>query len=110
MTIANTRFAKKNLSIDSVSWTPVVVPFDCNNVVLRPMGGFPVYLRTNDADTNTQDTLANSVQESLVAPFTRYSTILGNQREFRFRKNETVCYLQASDAADVGPVVISFLV
>lgn len=55
-------YRKLRLGIDNVSWTPVVLPFECRQMILR-CDTADVKLRTEVADSSTEDTFVSGVQE-----------------------------------------------
>lgn len=92
-------FEIRVLNIDSVSWTPVTVPFSCTNLAVKNRDPInTVRMRTNSADSTTEDLLGPGVEQSLAVPFHRYRFPAGSQPNF----------LQAT--AGTGPVVLKFLV
>jgi hypothetical protein len=87
------------LNINTSTWTPVTIPFDCTSLALKNRDqSNAVLMRTNAADSGTQDTLAPGAEQSLAVPFHRY----------RFPSGSQPIWLMAT--AGTGPVVLKFLV
>jgi hypothetical protein len=55
-------YRKLRLDIDSISWTPVVLPFEYRQLVMR-CDTADVKIRTEVADSATEDTFVSGVQE-----------------------------------------------
>jgi hypothetical protein len=86
------------LNINTTTWTPITVPFDCTSLAIKNRDlSNPVLMRTNASDASTQDTLAPGAEQSLAVPFHRY----------RFANGSQPIWLQAT--AGTGPVVLKFL-
>ena len=91
-------FEIRTLTLDPVTWTAVVAPFDCSNVSIRNRDAAnSIVMRTATADPNTEDTLGPSSQQAIAVPFHRY----------RFLAGSTVVYLRTT--AGVGPACVYFL-
>jgi len=87
------------LNINISTWTPITVPFNCTSLAIKNRDlSNSVLLRTNPADSGTQDTLAPGAEQSLAVPFHRYRFLAGTQP----------IWLLAT--AGTGPVVLKFLV
>ena len=88
----------KVLTIDPVSWTPIVVPFDCTSMVVKNANASnALKMRTATGDASTEDSLAPGGEQALAIPFPRYRFMAGTQP----------LYLQS--VAGTGPAVIKFL-
>ena len=86
------------LTIDPVSWTPVTVAFDCNNLAVKNADLVnAVKMRTDSGSAATEDTLGPGAEQSLAIPFHRY----------RFAAGSQPLWLRAT--AGTGPVVVKFL-
>lgn len=55
-------YRKLRLAIDNTSWTPVVLPFEYRQLILR-CDTADVKIRTEVADSSTEDTFVSGVQE-----------------------------------------------
>jgi hypothetical protein len=88
----------KVISVDPVSWTPILVPFDCISMVVKNANATnALKMRTTAGDASTEDTLAPNGEQGLAIPFHRY----------RFSAGSQPLWLQS--AAGTGPVVLKFL-
>ena len=87
------------VTVDPVTWTAVVVPFDCSSINLKNGdAGNGLRIRTDAANAATQDSLGPGIQQSIALPFHRY----------RFPQGSTPLYLQST--AGAGPAIVTFLV
>jgi hypothetical protein len=92
-------FEIKVVTIDSTSWTPITVAFDCTNLSIKNKDTVnAVRMRTNPSDPLTEDLLGPAAEQGLAIPFHRYRYAAGSQPVF----------VQA--VAGTGPVVVKFLV
>jgi hypothetical protein len=96
-----------DVDVDPQSWTPVVVPFGCNNVAIKNTLAVDLKVCT-DLSRPDQDIISSSVQEAIVAPisgapFWRDSTA----SPYRFMPGSTVVYLQT--ASGTGAVKVRFV-
>ncbi len=97
----NNFYAKRKLSIDTVTWTAVATPIDCDSLAIRNDSG-ATKIRTDSADPNTEDTIAAGVQEGIVAPIHEPAPF-----PVRFKTGDIICYLQA--VSGTGPVILTFV-
>jgi len=92
-------FTIRRLTIDAVTWTPVVTPFPCRRIAIEQGDGVnDLKIRSDAADANTEKTIAAGTLQPLTSEFLG-DTVGG--------PGETVCYLQA--AAGTGPAVLEFV-
>ena len=90
------------LTIDSVSWTAIAAPMDCNFVYILVGGANLVTFRTDSADANTGKTVSAGLEYS---PNAGGQTVAAGSRP-RFLKNQTFLFAQA--AAGTGPLTITW--
>lgn len=88
MSSANPKYVISTLTLDSVTWTPVVTTFDCNGIGIRSASD--IKLRTDSADSGTQDTLLAGSFEVVEPPAN-----LDSSGFSRFPRGTTVVFLQA---------------
>ncbi len=94
-------YAKRKLTIDTVTWTAVVAPIDCDSLAMRNDTA-STKIRTDSADPNTEDTIGAGVQEGIIAPIHEPAPF-----PVRFKNGDTICYLQA--VSGTGPVILTFV-
>jgi hypothetical protein len=99
-------YVKKQISIDNVSWTPVVALIDCQGAGIKNSVAVDLKIRTDAADPATQDAIPAGSQEGVMVSRSQGSVQfdLGPQR---FRTGETICYLQA--VSGTGPALVTFV-
>jgi len=99
-------YRKMQISVDTVSWTPVVAPMDCVGVAIKNSQLVNLSMRTDSGDATTQDTIPAGSQEGITAP--RHGS---NPQDAgtgaRFLAGDTIAYLQA--ASGTGPVIVTFV-
>lgn len=99
-------YVKKLLSVDNVSWTPIVAPIDCMSFSAKNTALVDLKIRTDSTDPNTQDTIPAGAMETILAP--PHSPGIQDQgKATRFLSGDTLGYLQA--ASGTGPVLLTFL-
>ena len=54
---SNPNYVKKQLAVDTVSWTAIVAPVDCMGVSIKNSVLVDLRIRTDSADATTQDTI-----------------------------------------------------
>lgn len=99
-------YVKKQIAVDSVTWTPIVAPIDCMGVAIKNSAPVDLRIRTDAADPTTQDVIPAGNQDGVTVP--RHGS--NPQDAFtgaRFRAGETVAYLQA--ASGTGPALLTFV-
>lgn len=97
----------REFDVDPAIWTPIVVPFDCNNVSIRNTVGVDLKIRTDLARLD-QDIIGPSVQEIIAAPISGAPFWRdAQQRPFRFMQGSTLGYLQTQSGT--GSVKVRFV-
>jgi len=94
-------YSKTRVTVDTVDWTPIVAPINCNYFGLRNLEGAELLIRTSKDDPNTEDVLEAKEFEAVTAS----TAFVG---EFtRFHQGETVLWVQATSGS--GPVVATWV-
>lgn len=88
MSSANPKYVISTLTLDSVTWTPVITAFPCNGFGIKTASD--IKMRTDSADANTQDTLVAGSQEVIIEAHTQDSSGYS-----RFPPGTTIIFLQA---------------
>jgi len=85
------------ITLSSVAWTAVAPPNNCSKVMLRNATGVNIYLRTDQADGTTQETLGPGSELLLQSSNTpgAYPAFPGGQ---------AVCYAQP--VSGTGPLIV----
>ena len=65
---SNPNYVKKQIALDTVSWTAVVAPVDCLAVSIKNSVLVDLRIRTDSADAATQDTISAGSIETVSAP------------------------------------------
>ena len=94
----------KRLTIDNVSWTAVTPAAGCSSIGIKNLLTVDVKIRTDAADSNTEDVLEAGAQEEILAP--GHVQFSSSNENYRFQPGYPVCYLQASTGS--GTVVLRF--
>jgi len=103
---SNPNYVKKQIAVDTVSWTGVVAPVDCMGVSIKNSVLVDLYVRTDSGDATTQDTISAGSIETVSAP--RHSGIVQDGGSgTRFYAGDTVAFLQA--ASGTGPALLTFV-
>jgi len=103
---SNPNYVKKQITVDTVSWTAVVAPVDCMAVSIKNSVLVDLRIRTDSADSTTQDTISAGSIETIFSP--RHSGgVQDGGSGSRFFAGDTIAYLQA--AGGTGPVVVTFV-
>lgn len=89
MPSANPKYLISTLTVDSVTWTPIIPPFPCNFISIKC--GTQLLIRTDSADVNTQDTIPVGMSEAVVA-----TSNLDSSGHSRFPSAQTIAFLQAA--------------
>lgn len=98
-------FEQKSVTIDTITWTALTVPFPCNNVTIVNTDLVnTVKIRTTDTDANSQLTLDAGATYPLDQPRSFKDPL--HPSGYRF--SGTVAYAQAT--AGTGPLVLICLV
>jgi hypothetical protein len=103
---SNPNFMKKQISVDTVSWTAVVAPVDCMAVSIKNSALIDLRIRTDSGDATTQDTISAGSIETISAP-RHASGVQDSGSGARFYAGDTVAYLQA--ASGTGPALVTFV-
>lgn len=89
----NGAYQTATLTVDSVTWQPLVVPVDCDYVMVKNMSGIDCKFRTTEGDPLSEDTVPNFYQEILLAPFRQLHW--GNRKRVtRFVVGDVFAYFQ----------------
>ena len=103
---SNPNYVKKQLAVDTVSWTAIVAPVDCMGLSIKNSVLVDLKIRTDSADATTQDTISAGSIETVSGP--RHNAGVQNSGTgTRFYAGDTVAYLQA--ASGTGPVLLTFV-
>ena len=103
---SNPNYVKKQLALDTVSWTAVVAPVDCMAVSIKNSVLVDLRIRTDSGDAATQDTIFAGSIETVAAP-RHAGGILDGGSGSRFLAGDTVAYLQV--ASGTGPALVTFV-
>ena len=103
---SNPNYVKKQLALDTVSWTAMVAPVDCMAVSIKNSVLVDLRIRTDSADATTQDTISAGSIETVSAP--RHSGgVQDGGSGTRFYAGDTIAYLQV--ASGTGPALLTFV-
>jgi len=103
---SNPNYVKKQLTVDTVSWTAIIAPIDCMGVAIRNSALVNLSIRTDSGDATTQDTIPAGSVEVISTP--RHSGgVQDSGSGVRFCAGDTVAYLQA--ASGTGPAQLTFV-
>ena len=103
---SNPNYVKKQIAVDTVSWTAVVAPVDCMGVSIKNSVFVDLQIRTDSGDATTQDTISAGSIETISAP--RHSGgVQDGGFGTRFYAGDTIAYLQA--ASGTGPALLTFV-
>lgn len=103
---SNPNFVKKQIAVDTVSWTAVVAPVDCMGVSIKNSALIDLKIRTDSGDAATQDTISAGSVETIFSA--RHSGgVQDGGSGSRFLAGDSVAYLQA--ASGTGPAVVTFV-
>jgi hypothetical protein len=103
---SNPNYVKKQIALDTVSWTAVVAPVDCIAVSIKNSVLVDLRIRTDSADSTTQDTISAGSIETVSAP--RHSSgVQDGGSGTRFYAGDTIAYLQV--ASGTGPALLTFV-
>lgn len=93
----------KAIAIDSVSWTAISAPMDCNEIYVYVDGGQSVTIRTDSGDANTAKPVPAGAEWSPVGGGQQ----IGAGMKPRYPAGQTVAFAQA--AAGTGPLRVTGL-
>jgi len=103
---SNPNYVKKQIAIDTVSWTAIVAPIDCMGVGIKNSQSVDLKIRTDATDATTQDTIPAGNQDGIMV-----SRHAGNQHDGaqgpRFLAGDAIAYLQA--VSGTGPALVTFV-
>src|SRR5882672_1682804 len=103
---SNPNYVKKQLAVDTVSWTAVVAPVDCMGVSIKNSVFVDLRVRTDSGDATTQDTISAGSIET-VSTARHAAGVQDGGYGSRFMAGDTVAYLQA--ASGTGPALLTFV-
>ena len=99
-------YIKRQVTVDTVSWTPVVAPVDCMSFSIKNSVFVDLKIRTDSADPVTQDTIPAGALETILAPQHAHR-ITDEGKATRFLAGDSVAFLQA--ASGTGPALVTFV-
>src|SRR5882672_3913727 len=103
---SNPNYVKKQLTVDTVSWTAIVAPIDCMGVAIKNSVFVDLRIRTDSTDATTQDTISAGSIETVSA--TRHSSgVQDGGSGSRFYAGDTIAYLQV--VSGTGPALLTFV-
>jgi hypothetical protein len=103
---SNPNFVKKQIAVDTVSWTAVVAPVDCMALSIKNSVFVDMRIRTDSADATTQDTISAGSIETVSAPRHSFGVQDGGSGS-RFYTGDTIAYLQV--VSGTGPALLTFV-
>ncbi len=103
---SNPNYVKKQVAVDTVSWTAVVAPVDCMGVSIKNSVLIDLKVRTDSGDAATQDTISAGSIET-VSTARHGGGVQDGGSGSRFFAGDTVAYLQA--ASGTGPALVTFV-
>jgi hypothetical protein len=103
---SNPNFVKKQITVDTVSWTAIVAPIDCMGVAIKNSVLVDLRIRTDSVDATTQDTISAGSIETISAP-RHASGVQDGGFGTRFYAGDTIAFLQA--ASGTGPALLTFV-
>src|SRR5713226_1137782 len=99
-------YVKKQVAVDTVSWTAIVAPIDCMGFNLKNSVNIDLRTRSDSADPATQDLVPAGFNEGIIV--SRHGD---NVRDAgsgtRFLAGETVIFCQVTSGT--GPVLATFV-
>ena len=97
---SNPNYVKKQIALDTVSWTAVVAPVDCLAVSIKNSVLVDLRIRTDSSDATTQDTISAGSIETVSAP--RHSGgVQDGGSGTRFYAGDTIAYLQVASGTEI---------
>ena len=103
---SNPNYIKKQIAVDTVSWTAVIAPEDCMGVSIKNSAFVDLRIRTDSGDATTQDTIPAGSVETISAP-RHAGGVQDGGAGTRFYTGDTLAYLQA--ASGTGPALVTFV-
>ncbi len=104
---SNPNYVKKQIAIDSVSWTPIVAPIDCMGIGIKNSAPVDLLIRTDAGDATTQDRIPSGSQDGIIVSRHAYGAAPHAAVGPRFLAGATVAYLQA--VSGTGPALVTFV-
>ena len=99
-------YVKKQVAVDTVSWTAIVAPIDCMGLNLKNSQNVDLRTRTDSTDPATQDLIPAGFNEGIIV--SRHGDQVSDSGSgARFLAGDTVIFVQA--ASGTGPVVATFV-
>jgi hypothetical protein len=92
----------ERLTLDTVTWTPVAPPFDCNYIGITNEQGAEIKLRTDSGDASTEESILGFSAVNDIAA----SRDARSGQSFRYPKTVTAFWLRATSGT--GPAVVRF--
>ncbi len=103
---SNPNYVKKQIAIDTVSWTAIIAPIDCMGVGIKNSQSVDLRMRTDATDATTQDTIPAGNQDGIMV--SRHpGNVQDDSGPSRFRAGDTIAYLQA--ISGTGPALVTFV-
>jgi hypothetical protein len=103
---SNPNYVKKQITLDTVSWTAVVAPVDCMAVSIKNSALVDLRIRTDSGDATTQDTISAGSVETVSAP-RHPGGVQDGGSGTRFYAGDAIAYLQV--ASGTGPALLTFV-
>jgi hypothetical protein len=103
---SNPNYVKKQLAVDTVSWTAVIAPVDCMGVSIKNSTLVDLRIRTDSGDSATQDTISAGSMET-ISGARHPAGVQDAGSGARFLAGDTIAYLQA--ASGTGPALLTFV-
>ena len=103
---SNPNYVKKQIALDTVSWSALVAPVDCMAVSIKNSVYVDMFIRTDSADATTQDTISAGSIETIAAP-RHGGTLQDGGSGTRFFAGDTIAYLQV--ASGTGPALLTYV-
>ena len=103
---SNPNYVKKQLAVDTVSWTAIVAPIDCMGVAIKNSVLVDLRIRTDSADATTQDTISAGSVETISVP-RHPAGVQDGGSGTRFYAGDTIAFLQA--VSGTGPAQLTFV-
>jgi hypothetical protein len=103
---SNPNYVKKQVTVDTVSWTAIVAPVDCMGVSIKNSVLVNLLVRTDSADATTQDTIFAGSIETISSP-RHPAGVQDSGSGVRFYAGDTIAYLQATSGT--GPALLTFV-
>ena len=104
---SNPNYVKKQIAIDSVSWTPIIAPIDCMGLGIKNSVSVDLRIRTDANDPATQDTISAGAQDGIMVAKPSGGVLASSMDFVRFKAGDTIAYLQA--VSGTGPALVTFV-